>query len=77
MSRHLCPWCRSANRGEFTAEMNIHFPGMDGLSIPSVWVFPKLLLCLDCGAAQFTIPEAERKKLAERDYRDFRDGTAV
>ena len=71
MSHQSCPSCRSANQREFTAEMNIHFPGMKGLSVPTVWVFPKLLVCLDCGAAQFEIPDAERKTLAERDYRSW------
>lgn len=64
-----CIVCHSANRREFDAEVNIHFPASKGLTIPTVWVFPKLLVCLDCGAAQFTIPDAERRDLAERDYR--------
>ena len=57
--------------------MNIHFPGMKGLDIPSVWVFPKIVVCLDCGTAQLTIPEAERRELADRNDRDFVDGAAV
>jgi hypothetical protein len=51
--------------------MNIHFPGMKGLDIPAVWVFPVILVCMGCGSGQFTIPEAQRKELADRDYRDF------
>jgi len=51
--------------------MNIHFPGMQGLAIPTVWVFPTILVCMDCSMAQFTIPQDERKQLADRDYRDF------
>jgi hypothetical protein len=39
--------------------MNIHFPGWAGLDQPTVWVFPKLVVCFDCGATLFTIPEAE------------------
>ena len=77
MSYQPCPLCQSVNQRKFAAEMNIHFPGMKGLDIPSVWVFPTILVCMDCGAAQFTIPEAERRELAERDYRDFVDGAAV
>jgi hypothetical protein len=57
--------------------MNIHFPGIQGLDIPGVWIFPTVLVCMDCGTAQFTIPEAEREKLEDGDYRDFVDGTAV
>ena len=57
--------------------MNIHFPGMKGLNIPTVWVFPPILVCLDCGQGQFTIPEAERKNLEDRDYRNSDDGNAA
>jgi hypothetical protein len=70
----LCPSCHSGKIREYNAEINVHFPGMKGLNIPTVWVFPRVLACLDCGQAQFTIPEAERKELAHRDYRDFVDG---
>ena len=57
--------------------MNIHFPGMKGLDIAPVWVFPPILVCLDCGQGQFTIPEAERKNLEDRDYYNFGDGNAA
>jgi len=50
---------------------------MQGIDIPTVWAFPKILICMDCGTAQFMIPEAERRELAARDYRDFVDGVAV
>jgi len=30
---------------------------------PIVWVFPELVVCLDCGDAQFTVPEAELRLL--------------
>ena len=63
-----CKACHSVNQRNFTAEINIHFPGMKGLDIPAVWVFPPILVCMDCGTTQFTIPEAERKELASRDY---------
>ena len=77
MSHQSCPSCYSANQREFSAEMNVHFPGMKGLNIPTVWVFPKISVCVDCGTGQFTISEDERKQLADRDYRDFSDGVAV
>ena len=77
MSRCACSSCRSVNQREFTAELNIHFPGMQGIDIPTVWVFPKILVCMNCGTAQFTIPEPERRELADNDYRDFVDGVAV
>ena len=72
-----CHSCRSGHVLEYPAEVNIYFPGMKGLSIPTVWVFPKLLVCLDCGAAEFLIPDEERKVLIDRDYRDSADEAAV
>ena len=40
-------------KGEFPAEINIHFPGMENLKQPTVFVFPTLLICLDCGFTEF------------------------
>lgn len=72
-----CRDCQSDAQQEYQAEINVHFPGMKGLDIPTVWVFAKLQVCLDCGAAQFVIPDAERKTLSERDYRGRADEAAV
>jgi hypothetical protein len=44
--------------------MNIHLPGLEGLDKPTVWIFPEILVCLDCGFAQCLIPETELAKLA-------------
>ena len=49
----------------FNGEIAIHFPGLEGLKKPIVWVFPKLLVCLDCGFTEFEIPEAELRQLVE------------
>ena len=35
----------------------IHFPGLKGLDKPVVWVFPKLLVCLNCGFTEFVVPK--------------------
>ena len=45
MSCESCPFCQSGNQREFTAEVNIHFPGMDGLTKPTVLLFPRLSVC--------------------------------
>jgi hypothetical protein len=60
-----CRSCESENQTEFGAEINIHFPGRKGLDKPAVLVFPKLVVCLDCGFTQFTIPETELRLLGE------------
>ena len=48
-----CPMCASANQEEFPAEMVLHFNGMKSLDRPGVLIFPKVLVCLDCGFSQF------------------------
>lgn len=60
-----CVRCSSENLGEFSSEMNIHFPGYEGLTEPSVWVFSQLTVCLDCGYSEFSVPEAELERLAD------------
>jgi len=54
-----CKVCGSRNPTEFNAEVNVHFPGLKNLDKPAVLVFPKLLLCLDCGFTEFTLKEDE------------------
>jgi hypothetical protein len=66
----LCRSCDSGKTREFSAEVSIHFPGMKGRDLPCVWLFPRLRVCLKCGAAQFTIPDNELKQLAKEDYRE-------
>lgn len=43
--------------------MGIHFMGLRNLDKPTVWVFPQLLICMDCGFAEFVVPEAEHEQL--------------
>jgi hypothetical protein len=47
--------------------MGIHFPGLKNIDKPVVWVFPELVVCLDCGIAEFAVPEAELRVLAKGD----------
>ena len=54
-----CKSCHSENQSSFNGEIALHFPGLKGLNKPIVWVFPKLLVCLDCGFTEFAIPETE------------------
>jgi hypothetical protein len=62
-----CKSCRSDKQGEFTAEIAIHSPGLKVVDKPVVWVFPKVLVCWNCGNAEFTLPEAELRQLEEGD----------
>ena len=54
-----CKGCQSDKQSVFHSEVAIHFPGLKGLDKPIVWVFPKLLVCLDCGVTEFSLPERE------------------
>ena len=58
-----CLSCKSERQAEFEAEMNIHFASPEGLDKAGVWVFPKLMVCFDCGSALFTITETELRRL--------------
>jgi hypothetical protein len=61
-----CAFCASGNQAEFTAEINVHFRGLENINRPGVLVFPKLLVCFNCGSTLFSIPETELKQLARR-----------
>lgn len=58
-----CESCGAQNIGSFNGEVAIHFPGLKNIGQPTVWVFPKLSVCLDCGAAHFSVPETELRAL--------------
>ena len=60
-----CKSCGSVNQRKFGAEMGIHFLGLKNIDKPAVLVFPELVVCLDCGTAEFAVPEAELRQLAK------------
>jgi len=64
-----CKRCSSRTQQYFGSELAIHFAGLKGLDKPIVWVFPKVLVCLSCGLAEFTLPD--------RELRVLRDGTVA
>jgi hypothetical protein len=47
--------------------MSIHFPGAKNIDKPVVWVFPEIVVCLECGTTEFAVPEAELRLLAKDD----------
>jgi hypothetical protein len=60
-----CPHCASDTQAELNAEVNIHFTGFrNNVDSPGLLIFPKLLVCLDCGFSRFTTPEDELALLA-------------
>jgi hypothetical protein len=60
-----CRSCSSDNQTKVDAEINIHFPGLKGLNQRSVLVFPKLVICLDCGFTEYSMPETELQRLRD------------
>jgi hypothetical protein len=64
-----CKACKSDNERVFNGEVAIHFPGLKGVGLPFVWVFPKLRVCLECGVSEFEIPERELRVLKDGDSR--------
>ena len=59
-----CRRCSSDKLSKFSAEMNVHFPGLEGLTKPSVLLYPEIVVCLACGFAEFSVTDAELSKLA-------------
>ena len=60
-----CKRCSSNDLSTFNTEINMHFPGWEGLDMASVWTFPKARVCLNCGLAEFDVPDRELRVLAE------------
>jgi hypothetical protein len=60
----MCKFCGSQNQATFGSEICFHFPGMESLE-KSVLVFPDVLVCFDCGMAEFSLPQAELKRLRD------------
>jgi hypothetical protein len=66
LTQMSCKRCSSANlKEDFTGEIAIHFRGLAGLNKPIVWVFPQLVICLDCGFAEFEVPDEQLQQLRE------------
>jgi hypothetical protein len=62
-----CISCASDNQRKFGAEINIHQFDLKNLSGQAVLVFADLMVCLECGCSQLTIPKAKLALLATDD----------
>jgi hypothetical protein len=61
-----CHSCASSRKAEFLGEICMHFPGgLESLDKPLLWAYPKVVVCLDCGSVQFTLPEKELRVIQE------------
>jgi hypothetical protein len=61
----FCKLCGSGNRNQFMGEMGIRIPGLTNIDKAAVFIFPQIIVCLDCGFAEFVVPEAELRRLAK------------
>lgn len=63
-----CKACGATAQDKFSTEVAIH---VGGTRRPLVFVFPTVLVCMNCGkpefAEDFTIPENELSLLTKRD----------
>jgi len=55
---------------EVSSEIAVHISGRENLDKPHVFVFPKVIVCLDCGFSEFSIAEPELRKLGSAMARD-------
>jgi hypothetical protein len=62
-----CSLCSSLNEAEFAAEMMIHVSGLKHLDNPGVLAFPKIVVCLDCGASRFSTPEEVLRQVQQEE----------
>jgi hypothetical protein len=59
-----CTFCGSTSQMEFPAEVNIHFPScLRNADEVGVFVYPRLLVCRDCGSSSFMTPAPELAEL--------------
>ena len=54
-----CTSCASDNQRKFGAEINIHQFELTNQNRQAVLVFADLVVCLDCGCSQLTIPKVK------------------
>lgn len=62
-----CRACTSDHQRSFPSEINIHFPGLQNATKSTVWAFPSLLVCLQCGFTECSLTEREMKELDSAD----------
>jgi hypothetical protein len=64
-----CAFCGFQNQEKFWTEIAIHSCDLHG---PLVVVFPKILVCMNCGkpefAEEFVIPDKELRLLSKRGH---------
>ena len=60
-----CKECHSDRQSVLNGKIAIHFCRLEGLDKPIVRVFQEILVCLNCGCSEFTVPEKELQVLSQ------------
>jgi hypothetical protein len=63
-----CTLCTSENQSRVPTEIAVHLPGP---CTPHIFLFPEVLVCMDCGFAEFSISETELQRLRQSDLAGF------
>ena len=61
--RMTCKQCAAETLKDLNVEVTIHFPGSAGLNKTPVLAYPKLMICLKCGHAEFVLPDTQLEEL--------------
>jgi hypothetical protein len=67
----VCSSCGSANLSKYDAEIAVHLPYLENSARPHIFLFPKLLICLNCGFTGFAVAETELRALAQSPFSEF------
>lgn len=66
-----CRSCGSNNLTSFAAETTVHILGLENVDKPTVLVFPKLLVCVNCGFTEFKMSADELRLLGNDSASDI------
>jgi hypothetical protein len=70
-----CKSCHSLDQSALPAEINIHPPRrVENLDKPTVWAFPSMLICSNCGFVEFVLSEAELDELRHKNANYWEPG---
>ena len=60
-----CRSCGSGNQKGFASEISVHILGLENVDKPTVMVFPRLLVCMDCGFTELAMRENDLRMLGK------------
>jgi hypothetical protein len=58
-----CRACKSENLQKLDAELTASLPDPKGLRVPPLYICQSVLVCLECGFAEFVVPASEVQTL--------------